>query len=70
MSKKKRSRLGAELTYLFLAPFLVLLGILIAGILFDNWHKEPRMILEYSSITYGVIMVLRAFSWVIRSLSR
>jgi len=70
MSRKKNSWLGSELTYLFLAPFLVLIGILGYGILFDKWYKDPMLILEYSAIAYGGILVLRFFSWVIRALSR
>ena len=69
MSKKK-SWLGSELTYLFLAPFLVLLGILANGVLFDKWYKDPILILEYSGIAYGAILVLRLFGWAIRALSR
>ena len=70
MSKKNKSWLGGELTYLFLAPFLVLIGILGYGILFDRWYKDPMMILQYSAIAYGVILVLRFFAWAIRGLSR
>ncbi len=70
MSKKKKSRLGGELLYLFVAPFLVLIGILGYGILFDKWHRDPMLILEYSAIAYGIILVLRLISWAIRSLSR
>lgn len=69
MGKSKKSWLGTELTYLFLAPFLVLIGILGYGILFDKWFKDPMIILEYSAIAYGVILALRLFSWVIRALS-
>ena len=70
MSKSKKSWLGKELTYLFLAPFFVLIGILGYGILFDKWIKEPVLILEYSAIAYGVILALRLFSWAIRALSK
>ncbi|MCG8305818.1 MAG: hypothetical protein MI975_00405 [Cytophagales bacterium] len=70
MSKKKKSWLGGELTYLFLAPFLVLLGILFYGILFDKWYKDPLLILEYSAIAYGTILILRVLGWAIRALSR
>lgn len=70
MSKSKKSWLGTELTFLFLAPFLVLLGILVYGILFDRWFKDPMIILEYSAITYGVILILRLFSWAIKALSK
>lgn len=69
MGKSKKSWLGTEFTYLFLAPFLVLIGILGYGILFDKWFKDPMLILEYSAIAYGVILVLRLFSWAIRALS-
>ena len=70
MNKKNKSWLGSEMIYLFLAPFLVLIGILGYGILFDKWHKDPLMILEYSAIAYGVILTLRFFGWAIRSYSR
>ncbi|MCK5206443.1 MAG: hypothetical protein KAQ79_00435 [Cyclobacteriaceae bacterium] len=70
MSKKKKSWLAGELTYIFLAPFLVLIGILGYGILFDKWYKDPILILEYSAIAYGVLLGLRLISWSIRSLSR
>ncbi|MCK5278104.1 MAG: hypothetical protein KAI99_11780 [Cyclobacteriaceae bacterium] len=70
MSKKKKSWLAGELTYIFLAPFLVLIGILGYGILFDKWYKDPILILEYSGIAYGVMLGLRLISWSIRSLSR
>ena len=69
MAKTKKSWLANELTYLFLAPFLVLLGILGYGILFDIWYKEPKLILEYSGITYGAIMIIRFLRWAIRALS-
>ncbi len=70
MSRKKKSWIGGELTYLFLAPFLVLLCVLVYGILFDKWFKDPILILEYSGIAYAVILVLRFFSWAIKALSR
>jgi hypothetical protein len=70
MSKSKKSWLATELTFVFLAPFFVLLGILGYGILFDKWYKDPMIILEYSAITYGAILILRLFSWAIRALSR
>ena len=69
MGKSKKSWLGTELSYLFLAPFFVLIGILGYGILFDKWFKDPMIILEYSAIAYGVILVLRLSSWAIRALS-
>ncbi len=68
--KPKRSWLGTELTYLFIAPFLVLLGVLGYGILFDKWYKDPMLILQFSGYAYGAILVLRFFSWVIRALSK
>ncbi len=70
MSRSKKSWLGTELTFVLLAPFLVLMGILAYGILFDQWYKDPMVILEYSAITYGAILILRLFSWAIRALSR
>lgn len=70
MAKKKNSWVGRELTYLLLAPFLVLVGILLYGILFDKWYKDPMMILEFSGMAYGAILFLRISKWVIQALSR
>ena len=70
MDKSKKSWLGKELTYLFLAPFLILIGVLAYGILFDRWFKDPILILEYSGIAYAAIIVLRFFSWAIRALAK
>jgi len=69
MGKSRKSWLGTELTFLLLAPFLVLLGVLGYGILFDQWFKDPMVILEFSAITYGAILLLRLFGWAIRTLS-
>jgi len=70
MSKKNRSWIGGELTYLLLAPFLVLIGVLAYGILFDRWYKAPKLILEYSILTYGILLILRIFNWIIRAFSK
>ena len=70
MSRNHNSWLGREITYLLLAPFLVLLGILIYGILFDNWIKDPKLILEFSGYAYGAIIALRFLNWAIKALSR
>jgi hypothetical protein len=69
MGKSKKSWVVGELTFLLLAPFLVLLGVLGYGILFDQWFKDPMIILEYSAIVYGGILILRLFGWAIRVLS-
>ncbi len=70
MSRNNNSWLVKELSFLLLAPFLVLLGVLIYGILFDTWIKDPKLILEFSSYAYGVIIALRFLNWVIKSLSK
>ena len=69
MSKKKNSWLGRDLSSLFLAPLLVLIGILLYGILFDQWFKDPMMILEFSGLAYAAILVLRILRWIIKALS-
>ena len=61
MTKKKKNWLARELTYLFLAPLLVLAGVLLAGIMFDNWYKDPMLILKTSGISYLVLLFLRLF---------
>ncbi len=70
MSRNNNSWLVRELSFLLLAPFLVLLGVLIYGILFDTWIKDPKFILEFSGYAYGVIIALRFLNWVIKSLSK
>jgi hypothetical protein len=69
MAKKKNAWLVREISYLLLAPFLTLLGVLIYGILFNIWQKEPLVLLKFSGLTYGAIVVLRFFQWVIKGLS-
>jgi hypothetical protein len=69
MSKSSKSWIGRELSYIFLAPLLVLLGILTYGILFDRWYKDPMMVLEFSGIAYGAILIIRVFQWIIKGIS-
>ncbi len=66
--KKKNRWLGREITYMFLAPFLVLLGILAYGILFDKWFKDPMFILQASGFCYAAIILIRIFRWIIRKI--
>ncbi len=68
MSKKK-NWLATELLYLALAPLLVLLGILIYGILFNEWQKDIILILRLSGMTYLVIVLLRIIRWIINMFS-
>jgi hypothetical protein len=70
MAKKNNPWLVREISYLLLSPFLVLLGILAYGILFDQWYKDPLLILQYSGMTYGAILVLRFFQWIIKGFSK
>lgn len=69
MTQKKNSWVARELSYLLLAPLLVLIGILAYGILLDRWYKDPELILEYSGFTYGAILILRFVAWVVRAFS-
>jgi|GEM_PF-2417730 len=70
MAKKKNSWLARELTYLFLAPLLVLTGILLFGVLFETWYKDPIIILKISGIAYAGLLFLRLFFWIYRQFSR
>jgi hypothetical protein len=70
MAKKNNPWLFRELSYLLLAPFLVLMGVVGYGILFDKWHKDPEEILEYSGLVYGILLVTRFLGWSIKALSR
>lgn len=66
--KKSKNWLASEIGYLLLAPFLVLLGILIYGVLFDTWFKDILVILKASLIVYGAIIGLRLLGWMLKSL--
>ena len=50
MKEKKNNWLIGEMVFLLLAPFMVLAGILIYGILFDRWFKDPELILKASML--------------------
>jgi hypothetical protein len=58
------------LVYLLLAPFVVLLGVLALGVLFDRWYKDPLLILEYSAYAYLVLLGIRLLPWLISGLGR
>jgi hypothetical protein len=70
MKEKKKNWLIGEIVYLLLAPFMVLAGILIYGILFDRWFKDPELILKASLVAYLVILAFRFLQWVTRVLGR
>lgn len=69
MTKKKKSWLARELTYLFLAPLLVLVAVLLAGVMFDTWYKDPILILKASGIAYVGLLFLRFFFWIYKLFS-
>ncbi len=48
-----------EITFLLLAAFLVLLGVLAMGILVDVWYKEIILILKATGLTYISLLILR-----------
>jgi hypothetical protein len=68
MKENKKNWLIGEFVYLLLAPFMVLAGILIYGILFDRWFKDPELILKASLVAYLVILAFRFLQWVSRKL--
>ena len=61
MAKKKKNWLARELTYIFLAPLLVLVGVLLVGVMFDTWYKDPMLILKASGMAYAGLLFLRLF---------
>ncbi len=67
---KKKNWLATELLYIALAPLLVLLGILIYGILFNDWQKDIILILRLSGMTYVAIVLLRILKWIINLFSK
>lgn len=52
-----------ELFFLFLAPTLVLLGVVLVGILYDKWYSDPYEILMTSGALYLVIQFIRLIYW-------
>jgi hypothetical protein len=52
-----------ELFFLFLAPTLVLLGVVLVGILYDTWYNDPYEILMTSGALYLVLLFIRLISW-------
>jgi len=52
-----------ELFFLFLAPTLVLLGVVLVGILYDRWYNDPYEILMTSGVLYLVLLFIRLISW-------
>ena len=68
MKEKKKNWLIGELVMLLLAPFMVLAGILIYGVLFDRWFKDPELILKASLVAYLVILAFRFLQWITRKL--
>ncbi len=69
MSRKK-NWLATELLYVALAPLLVLLGILMYGVLLDQWHKDPMLILKLSGVIYGGILIIRIIKWIVGLFSK
>lgn len=67
MAKKKKNWLGREIVYLLLAPLLVMVGVLLAGVLFETWYKDPMLILKASGIAYVGLLFLRLFFWIYRA---
>jgi len=68
MEKKKKSNwLAKELVYLLLAPLLVLTGVLLFGVLFDEWYRDPLVLLKFSGIAYAGLLFLRIFFWIYRA---
>ncbi len=52
-----------ELFFLFLAPTLVLLGVVAIGIFFDTWYNDPYEISLASGTLYLVMILIRTVTW-------
>jgi hypothetical protein len=57
-----------ELFFLFLAPSLVMLGVVIIGIFFDTWYNDPYEIFMTSGALYLTILFIRAVSWLAKKI--
>jgi len=63
---KKKNWLANELMYLLLAPLMVMVGVLLLGVLFDDWHKDVDLLIKSSGMAYVAILFLRLFMWIYR----
>ncbi len=59
-----------ELVMLLLAPLMVLAGILILGVLFDRWYKDPELILKATLVAYLIILAIRFLLWIVKNLGK
>lgn len=63
---KKKNWLATELMYLLLAPLVVMVGVILMGVLFDEWYKDMMLLLKAAGIAYACILFLRLFMWIYR----
>ena len=62
MGARFKNFLLNELFFLFLAPTLILLGVVIRGVLFDIWHHDLYEIFMASGALYLVLLFIRLIS--------
>jgi inner membrane protein involved in colicin E2 resistance len=70
MSGRIKNFILNELFYLFLAPTLILLVIVVYGILFDVWYDNAYSILMASGVLYLVLLFLRLTTWLAKKVRR
>lgn len=59
-----RNFLANELVYLFGAPTLVMLGIVLYGVFFDYWYKDIYNIALASLVFYALSVIIRILGWI------
>jgi len=68
MAARFKNFLLNELFFLFLAPTLILLGVVVYGILFDTWYNDVYDILMASGALYLVFQFIRLTAWLAKKI--
>jgi hypothetical protein len=61
MGARFRNFVYREVFHFFLATAMIMLGVIVTGILFDAWFKDPANILLGSLALYLVLFFIRLF---------
>jgi hypothetical protein len=63
MWTKFKNFIGNEIIFLLGAPTLIMLGIVIYGVLFDDWYKDVYNIVLGSILLYLLSVIIRFLGW-------
>lgn len=57
-----------ELFFLFLAPTLIMVGVVVKGVLFDTWHNDFYKLFMASGALYLALLFIRLISWLAKKI--